>query len=161
VSASPAATERLARALGRVLQEGDLVLLSGELGSGKTRFVKGLAAGFGAARARDVVSPTFLRMEQYGAPPRLLRHVDAYRMRSGADLDALGISDLLGPGGATVVEWPERVAGALPPDALRVAFEHRGPRTRRITVTARGPRGRRLLEALRKARRPARARARS
>ena len=60
---SPSETERLGRALGRLLGDGDLVLLSGELGSGKTRFVKGLAEGFGAARADEVVSPTFLRVE--------------------------------------------------------------------------------------------------
>jgi len=149
-SASPAATERLGRALGRLLGDGDLVLLSGELGAGKTRFVKGLAAGFGAARREEVVSPTFLRVERYGAPPRLLRHVDAYRMAGGADLESLGLSDLFGPGGATVVEWPERVVEALPGDGLLLSFEHRGPSSRRITLRARGPRGAALLAALRR-----------
>ena len=148
-SASPAETERLGRALGRLLADGDLVLLSGELGAGKTRFVKGLAAGFGAARADEVVSPTFLRVEQYGAPPRRLRHIDAYRMGSGGDLESLGLSDLVGPGGATVVEWPERVEEALPRDGVLVVFEHRGPRERRLTLRARGPRGAALLSALR------------
>jgi len=147
-SASPAATERLGRALGRLLEDGDLVLLSGELGAGKTRFVKGLAEGCGAARAREVVSPTFLRVEQYGDPPRRLRHIDAYRMGSGADLVSLGIAELVGPGGFTVVEWPERVEEALPRDALLVRFEHRGPRLRRLLLSARGPRGRALLAAL-------------
>ena len=78
-SGSPAATERVGRALGGLLRDGDLVLLSGELGAGKTRFVKGVAAGFGAARPEEVVSPTFLRVEQYGPPGRRLRHVDAAR----------------------------------------------------------------------------------
>ena len=150
---SPASTERLGRALGRLLADGDLVLLSGELGAGKTRFVKGLAAGFGAARREEVVSPTFLRVEQYGTPPRRLRHIDAYRMGGGADLESLGLSDLVGPGGATVVEWPERVEEALPRDGVRIAFEHRGPRSRRLLLTARGPRGAALLEALRGSRR--------
>ena len=148
-SASPAATEKLGRAVGKLLADGDLVLLSGELGAGKTRFVKGLAEGFGAAKGREVVSPTFLRVEQYGKPPRLLRHIDAYRMAGGADLEVLGLADLVGPGGATVVEWPERVEDALPADGLLLRFEHRGPRARRITVSARGPRGRALLKALR------------
>ena len=148
-SPSPAATEKLGRALGKLLRDGDLVLLSGELGAGKTRFVKGLAAGFGAARADEVVSPTFLRVEQYGKPPRLLRHIDAYRMHDGGDLEHLGLSDLVGPGGATVVEWPERVEDALPADGLLLRFEHRGPKARRITITARGPRGRALLKGLR------------
>lgn len=150
-SASPAATERIGRALGRLLADGDLVLLSGELGAGKTRFVKGLAPGFGVARRDEVVSPTFLRVEQYGSRGRFLRHIDAYRMRDGAELESLGIVDLVGPGGATVVEWPERVASALPRDGLLATFEHRGPRKRRITLAARGPRGRALLAALRKA----------
>jgi tRNA threonylcarbamoyladenosine biosynthesis protein TsaE len=152
-SDSPAATERLGRALGRLLADGDLVLLSGELGAGKTRFVKGLAAGFGAARRDEVVSPTFLRVEQYGATPRRLRHIDAYRMGCGADLESLGLSDLFGPGGATVVEWPERVEESLPRDGLRVAFEHRGPKSRRLVLSARGPRGEALLAALRGGRR--------
>jgi tRNA threonylcarbamoyladenosine biosynthesis protein TsaE len=148
-SPSPAATERLGRRLGKLLRDGDLVLLSGELGAGKTRFVKGLAAGFGAARADEVVSPTFLRVEQYGKAPRLLRHIDAYRMAGAADLEQLGLSDLLGPGGATAVEWPERVEEALPEDGLLLRFEHRGPKARRISISARGPRGRALLKALR------------
>lgn len=150
-SASPAATERVGRALGRLLEDGDLVLLSGELGAGKTRFVKGLAPGFGAATRDEVVSPTFLRVEEYGGRGRVLRHVDAYRMHGGADLESLGIVDLVGPGGATVVEWPERVASALPRDGLLATFEHRGPKARRITIRARGARGRALLAALRKA----------
>ncbi len=150
-SASPAATERVGRALGRLLVEGDLVLLSGELGAGKTRFVKGIAAGAGAARAADVVSPTFLRLEEYGAPPRTLRHVDAYRMAGGADLDALGGPDLFGGGGFTVVEWPERVADGFPADGLEVRFEHRGPKARRLLFRGRGRRGRALLAALRRA----------
>ncbi len=148
-SPSPAATEKLGRALGKLLRDGDLVLLSGELGAGKTRFVKGLAEGFGAARAAEVVSPTFLRVEQYGRAPHLLRHIDAYRMHGGAELEQLGLADLVGPGGATAVEWPERVEDALPADGLLLRFEHRGPRARRITVTARGPRGRALLKGLR------------
>jgi tRNA threonylcarbamoyladenosine biosynthesis protein TsaE len=150
-SPSPAATEKIGRALGRLLADGDLVLLSGELGAGKTRFVKGLAPGFGAARRDEVVSPTFLRVEEYGVRGRVLRHVDAYRMHGAADLEHLGITDLLGPGGATVVEWPERVGDALPRDGLLVTFEHRGPRARRLTLAARGRRGRALLAALREA----------
>ena len=150
-SASPAETERAGRALGRLLEEGDLVLLSGELGAGKTRFVKGVAAGSRTARAVEVVSPTFLRLEEYGTPPRVLRHIDAYRMHGGADLDALGGGDLLGAGGFTVVEWPERIADGLPGDGLEVRFQHRGPRARRLTFRARGKRGRALLRALREA----------
>ncbi|MCK6480989.1 MAG: tRNA (adenosine(37)-N6)-threonylcarbamoyltransferase complex ATPase subunit type 1 TsaE [Planctomycetes bacterium] len=150
-TSSPAGTERVGRSLGRLLREGDLVLLSGELGAGKTRFVKGLAAGAGVARAAEVVSPTFLRLEEYGDPPRVLRHVDAYRMAGGADLEALGGGDLQGAGGFMVIEWPEHVEEALPPDGLLLRFSHRGPRARRLDVTARGPRGRALLRALRAA----------
>jgi tRNA threonylcarbamoyladenosine biosynthesis protein TsaE len=150
-SGSPAETERLGRALGRLLEDGDLVLLSGELGAGKTRFVKGVAAGYGVARPDEVVSPTFLRVEQYGEPPRRLRHIDAYRMRGGADLEHLGLADLVGPGGATVVEWPERVEEVLPRDGLLVSFEHRGPRARRLSFRPRGPRGEGLLAALHRA----------
>jgi tRNA threonylcarbamoyladenosine biosynthesis protein TsaE len=127
------------------------VLLSGELGAGKTRFVKGLAVGFGVATSNDVVSPTFLRVEQYGKRGRLLRHIDAYRMRSGRDLEQLGLGDLVGPGGATVVEWPEHVDDALPKDGLLVRFEHRGPKSRRLAFEARGARGRELAAALRAA----------
>jgi len=147
-SPSPAATERAGRALGRLLRGGDLVLLSGELGAGKTRFVKGLAAGCGAAPAREVVSPTFLRLEEYGEEPRRLRHLDAYRMHGPGDLEDLGGGDLFGPGGFTVVEWPERVWEGLPPGGLLLRFEHRGPRARRISYEARDARGRELLRLL-------------
>jgi tRNA threonylcarbamoyladenosine biosynthesis protein TsaE len=134
-SRSPATTETLGRVLGALLAPGDLVRLSGELGAGKTRFVKGVAEGMGAATSTDVVSPTFLRLEEYGPPGRRLRHVDAYRMAGPDDLEALGVSDLLAADGVTVVEWPERVEGALPARGVHIEFLHGGARTRDLRLT--------------------------
>jgi len=150
-SGSPARTERIGRALGALLDEGDLVLLSGELGSGKTRFVKGLAEGFGACGRDEVVSPTFLRLEEYGPRGRRLRHLDAYRMAGPRAVEAIGEAEVFGPGGVAVVEWPERIEGALPPDGLLVSFEHAGPRRRALSFSPRGPRGEALLAGLREA----------
>jgi tRNA threonylcarbamoyladenosine biosynthesis protein TsaE len=148
LSTSPEATERLGRLLGALLRDGDCVRLSGELGAGKTRFVKGVAVGLGVARADEVVSPTFLRLEHYGPPGRRLRHIDAYRMAGPAELEGLDAAEALGPGGVTVVEWPERIEAALPAEGLEVHFEHAGPRSRRLLFRARGQRGAALLAAL-------------
>ncbi len=148
LSPSARTTGSLGRALGAALRPGDVVRLSGELGSGKTRFVKGLAEGLGAARAADVVSPTFLRIEEYGEGPSRLRHVDAYRMAGSAELDHLGAGDVLAADAVLVVEWPERIDDALPPTGLRIRFLHSGPGARTLSWEGLDPRGEDLAGVL-------------
>jgi len=138
-----AATQELGRAVGAALapETAGVLCLSGHLGAGKTTFVKGLAEGLGVAAARDVTSPTFLRMIRFD-PPRpglpTLVHVDAYRMASAADVVELGLDEDLAGRAVVALEWPENVAEALPAERLEVHLEHLGEHARRVRLIARG-----------------------
>ena len=121
-------TEAAGEELGRRLRNGDLVLLKGELGAGKTTFVRGVARGTGSTSA--VASPTFQLVRIY--PGRLpLAHVDLYRLEKGDDLSDLGLEELL-DSGAVVVEWGERLDVE---DAALIEFEHLGGDRRLIRTT--------------------------
>ncbi|HEX4385346.1 MAG TPA: tRNA (adenosine(37)-N6)-threonylcarbamoyltransferase complex ATPase subunit type 1 TsaE [Myxococcales bacterium] len=142
--ASEEATRALGRKLGALLQPFDFVALYGDLGAGKTLFVKAVAEGAGAPGAS---SPTFALVNQYQGRVKL-QHLDLYRLSGAADLYALGFDDLLAEPAATLVEWAERAARALPPDRLEIYLEHDGPESRRARLEATGPRSRELLRAL-------------
>jgi len=115
--------------LAATLRQGDLVLLSGELGAGKTTFVRGLARGLGS-RA-EVQSPTFQLVRVY--PGRVqLGHVDLYRLEPGAEIAELGLEDLLADG-VVVVEWGERLR-PRPPGAISVGFAAPNPHERVISL---------------------------
>jgi tRNA threonylcarbamoyladenosine biosynthesis protein TsaE len=140
-SQSPEATERLGAALGEAIDRaGAIVLLSGPLGAGKTRFVKGLATGLGIARER-VQSPTFVVAQEFPlAQGRTLVHVDCYRIASEAELESAGLLDWLAPGALVVVEWPERAPAAWPGDRLEISFARgAAEEARELEVSARGP----------------------
>lgn len=109
-------TERLGEALGRVLEAGDFLGLIGELGAGKTRFVRGLSRG-AAVAASEVASPTFAIVHPYRGRI-LIHHADLYRLADPDELYATGYFELLGGEGAVVVEWVDRVPVAAPADAL-------------------------------------------
>src|SRR5439155_7242678 len=94
VTRTPAATERAARRLARLVEPGDVIGLVGELGAGKTLFVKGLAAGLGLD-PRYVSSPTFTLIQSYSGGRLPLHHVDLYRLEQAAELDELGLPELL------------------------------------------------------------------
>src|SRR6266852_5193957 len=126
-TSAPEETEAAGEELGRRLRKGDLVLLKGELGAGKTTFVRGMARGAGSAM--PVASPTFQLVRIY--PGRLqLAHVDLYRLEKGDEVRDLGLDELL-DAGAVVVEWGERLAGAA---GALIAIEHLGGDRRRLTV---------------------------
>jgi tRNA threonylcarbamoyladenosine biosynthesis protein TsaE len=161
-TAAPGETEALAAALGRALQSGGggfVVALEGDLGAGKTVFVRGLARGLGLGPGQAVTSPTFTIAQSFALPGGLeLHHVDAYRLRGPDDLELAGFEDACGNGKVTCVEWAGRVAGALPSDRLEVSLVPLpvGPRGssadgpgegRAITVRALGPRSARVLHA--------------
>lgn len=115
--------------LGRRLRRGDVVTLSGDLGAGKTRFAAGMAEGLGLD-PRLVSSPTFVMVQEYGprgGPGRLrLVHVDAYRIGGDDDLETVGWHEFIDEHDAVVaVEWPERIAEAIP--ALHIAVTIRHP----------------------------------
>jgi len=131
-SGSPSATYRLGRGLGAALLsasagEGDsrgaVLGLWGELGSGKTTFTRGLAAGLGVRDEARVVSPTFVLKQEYRG--RLsIQHYDAYRLSGPAELLSLGFEEDLASGAVVVVEWAGRISAVLPEEALRIEFEH-------------------------------------
>jgi tRNA threonylcarbamoyladenosine biosynthesis protein TsaE len=113
-------TVALARRVGELLAAGDVVVLAGELGTGKTVFAKGIARALGITE--PVVSPTFPIVREYDAPTPLV-HVDVYRLDHFQELHDLGFDDLVGGDVVTVVEWGDRVAALLPADRLDVALE--------------------------------------
>ena len=109
-----------------------MVLLFGELGAGKTAFVRGLAWGLGAD-PDEVVSPTFVLLTSY-AGRLTLHHADLYRLRGGGDESELGLEELPGPGGILAVEWAERLSRPPWGRALRVHLAHAGESCRRIRI---------------------------
>jgi len=107
ISHSPAETESLGERFGRAAQRGWVVALSGELGAGKTQFVKGLARGLGVTGR--VHSPTFTLVNEYGGGRLTLFHLDLYRLETAAQMASAGIEEFLRPDGVAVVEWAERM----------------------------------------------------
>ena len=129
-TSSPDETEAVGEELGRRLRQGDLVLIRGELGAGKTTFVRGIARGMGSAA--PVASPTFQLVRIY--PGRLqLAHVDLYRLEQGDELRDLGLDELL-DAGAVVVEWGDRINKTLGADAAMISIEHLGGDRRLIRI---------------------------
>jgi tRNA threonylcarbamoyladenosine biosynthesis protein TsaE len=117
----PAATQSVAAAIARTLLPGDVLLLDGDLGAGKTTFTQGLARAMGVGEV--VTSPTFSLMRSYPTAFGVdLIHVDVYRLDTLADIVALGLPELLEEGAVAVVEWGERAVAALGPDHLGVRF---------------------------------------
>ena len=133
---SPAETEALGAALGRVLSPGTVIAYRGDLGAGKTAFTRGLARGLGYAD--PVTSPTYTIVNEYLGGRLPLFHFDMYRLRSSEDLWDIGWEDYLDRGGVCAVEWSENVEDALE-DALTVTIEKLGEGSRRITIEGREP----------------------
>lgn len=129
---SEAETAALGRVLAARLKPGDVVLLSGPLGAGKTAFVRGLAEGLGGA-PDDVASPTFALVHEYAGTPVMLRHIDLYRL-TPAEADDLGL-DEMSTGAVMAVEWPDRWRDA-PADAIRVEIEPAAADTRTVRIDA-------------------------
>lgn len=151
-SDSPAETERLGAALASTLEIGDVVTLAGPLGAGKTCFVTGVARGLSVGGR--VRSPSFgLVHELSGRLP--LIHVDLYRLAE-AEAEGLGLEELR-ERGVLVVEWGEKLPGALRADSLAIELRAPSPETRELTARALGRRGEALLAAWRSAVAPSRA----
>jgi tRNA threonylcarbamoyladenosine biosynthesis protein TsaE len=148
-SGSPTETRRLGARLGRLLRPGDIVLLSGELGSGKTCLVQGIARGLGVTA--PVTSKSFVLLGEYeGRLP--LYHADLYRLEEPAQAEELALTEYCAPG-ALVVEWAERAWEVFPPEHLLIRLEIAGAREREFALEARGPRYREMVDALAKSRR--------
>jgi tRNA threonylcarbamoyladenosine biosynthesis protein TsaE len=132
-SQSEAETAAIARELAATLSADSVVLVSGDLGAGKTAFVRGLAEGLGIA-PDAVSSPTFTLIQEYRGGRLTLYHIDLYRL-GPREVDDLGLDDLLLEGGVVAVEWPDRWLRP-PADAVRVALQATGEHERTIEIRA-------------------------
>ena len=110
-----------------------LILLMGELGSGKTTLAKGIISGLGAAAAEDVASPTFTLIHEFGQRPKVY-HIDLYRLDRVPELETLGLEDLWGEQAIVLIEWGEKFAPQLPAERIEIRLEHRGENEREIRV---------------------------
>ena len=146
-SRGPGETRRLGARLGRLLRSGDTVLLSGDLGVGKTVFVQGIARGMGFEGS--VSSKSFVLMGEYQGRQCKLYHADLYRLEAPEQAEELAVDEYCADG-VLVAEWPERAPRVFAPERLHVRFEVTGERGRRLTVEAEGERPARLLERLRR-----------
>lgn len=136
VSESESDTDAFAARLAAVLRPDDVLALEGPMGAGKTRLVRGLVKALGG-EVRRVSSPTFVLLNVYPCPKLTVYHLDAYRLAGEEDLEAIGFSELLTQEGVVVVEWPSRVTGLIPPQALRLTLEPLAETRRRITLQGR------------------------
>jgi tRNA threonylcarbamoyladenosine biosynthesis protein TsaE len=124
-------TMEAGRALASSLSAGAVVLLVGDLGAGKTAFVRGLADGLGVP-VEEVSSPTFTLVQEYRGGRLALFHVDLYRLNDPREIDDLGL-DEIADAGVLAIEWAEKMPSP-PPDAVRVTIEHASDRERRVTI---------------------------
>lgn len=140
-------TVRLGVRLGELLQPGDVLCLSGELGAGKTALARGIGQGWGTALR--VTSPTFTLINEYPrvADGRILYHIDSYRLESAADVATVGLEDIFAAEEALMMEWPERVRPLLPPNHLWITLTHEGETRRKLHLVAHGERPLQLLQA--------------
>ncbi len=121
-------TVKFAEEYGKTLKKGDVVLLKGEMGAGKTVFTKGVALSLGIKA--EVTSPTYAYLNDYDGK---LFHYDCYRLSSGEDAEALGLTEYFYSDGICVIEWSENIADVLPENAKVVKIEKIDENTRKIT----------------------------
>jgi tRNA threonylcarbamoyladenosine biosynthesis protein TsaE len=139
ISGSAAETVALGERLGALLGEGEFIALTGELGSGKTQFARGVAAGIGVDRAVPVTSPTYTLMNIYhGRLP--LYHFDLYRLVGDQDVADLGFEEYFYGSGVCLVEWAERLGCLLPEERLTVLFGYLDDNSRNISFEPSGER---------------------
>lgn len=151
ISHSAEQTRRLGARLGALLQPGDVVCLSGDLGAGKTAFAAGIGAGWGAKV--PVTSPTFNLVHEHerDGDAQILYHLDCYRIHTAADALTIGLDDILSGNGPVVIEWPEHIEAALPADRLWIDLRVIEPTRRTFAFDATGARYETLLDQFRAA----------
>jgi tRNA threonylcarbamoyladenosine biosynthesis protein TsaE len=146
VSRHPRQTLQLGEEVARHLKGGDILCFFGDLGSGKTTFIKGIARGLKIS-PQKVRSPTFILMNAYeGRLP--LFHFDLYRLEDVQDIRSIGCDEFLYDDGVSVVEWADRLGGLLPAEYLKVVLEHKSPEERVIRLSAEGRRYQGIIEQL-------------
>lgn len=146
VSGSVEETQAFGERIGQLLRPGDVVALQGELGSGKTTLIQGLAKGMGL-RPDTVKSPTFVLMREYQGETPLI-HIDGYRLEGSPQAAWLDLELLFSPHKVTVIEWAERFAELLPDERLTLQLSHVSTNRRRLVLHAAGSRNEELIAAL-------------
>ena len=147
VSGSVEETQAFGERLGRLLRAGDVVALHGELGSGKTTLIQGIARGLGRDPA-TIKSPTFVLMREYPGEIPLV-HIDGYRLEGAPAVSWLDLDLIFSPHKITVIEWAERFADLLPEDRLDIHLNHVSANRRRLRLTPTGARAREAVEGFR------------
>lgn len=132
VTTSDAETQLLGEEVGRLLEPGTFVLLYGDLGAGKTAFVRGLARGLGVD-PDEVSSPTFTLVQRY-AGRLVLQHVDLYRIERLLEVEELGLDELAREGAVVAIEWADRLAGTTPVPAVIVVLRDLGDDRRQVEI---------------------------
>lgn len=140
-------TRKLGQALGAEIHQAAIISLTGDLGSGKTAFVQGLARGLGVPEEYHVTSPTFTLINEYPAR-RALCHVDLYRLDGIGDLEDIGLDDLLQQQTVVAIEWADKLAAGMLTEYLAMSFEIIDDQRRRIRLHAYGQNEVNLLNAL-------------
>ncbi|NTW03712.1 MAG: tRNA (adenosine(37)-N6)-threonylcarbamoyltransferase complex ATPase subunit type 1 TsaE [Oscillochloris sp.] len=142
ISHSPAQTERIGQRLGEQIAAGDLILLVGNFGVGKTHLVKGVARGLDSTDL--VTSPSFVLVNEYcsgRARKRMpIYHVDLYRIAEEGELTTIGLDELWSSDGVCLIEWPERAAAIMPAEHLAIHMQHISETKRRLRLIPNGSR---------------------
>ena len=146
-SNSAAETQRLAEQIGLLTDSGTVFALVGELGSGKTAFVQGLARGLQVPDSYRVTSPSFTIINEYPGRCRLI-HIDLYRIETGAELQDLGLVEMLHGDGVAAIEWAERLQPELPDEHLLIELKIIDDETRRILIKASGLKSKLLMQKM-------------
>lgn len=132
IATAPGETIAAGRLLAGSLAPGNVIALSGDLGAGKTHFVRGLVEGWQGNEL--ATSPTFSLLHEYMTPRGPVLHFDLYRASSAAEIWSAAHDELAAPGALIVIEWADRFPELLPPHSIRVHIEHEGDQRRRITI---------------------------
>lgn len=129
ITNSDAQTQKIGEELAKILKRKSLILLTGDLGSGKTTFVKGLAKGLGIKKR--INSPTFVLVKNYG---RILNHIDLYRLDNEEQIKSLDIESLMKDSPITVIEWAEKIKKCPQVNILKINFKYLNDKQRKITI---------------------------
>jgi tRNA threonylcarbamoyladenosine biosynthesis protein TsaE len=148
ISPTPRETERIGSLLGTLLIAGDVIALSGELGSGKTTLVRGLAQGMGFS-GKEVASPSFTLVNEYEGPLPLF-HLDLYRLGDERELREIGYEEYINKAGVAVIEWADRIPHAVPDESLWITLRYRTEERREIVMKPRGDRYEKIIEELKR-----------
>jgi tRNA threonylcarbamoyladenosine biosynthesis protein TsaE len=148
-SKSPSETIRIGKSLGSLLMPGDVVALVGELGTGKTQLIKGLAAGVGVRKSTYLSSPSFTLINEYiGKLP--FYHIDLFRLKSEREAGELGLDEYFQGGGITAIEWADKIPSLLPEEMLWIEIHYTGENKRSLEISGKGDRYYKLVEELSK-----------